>query len=135
MRYLKSPLFFPPPPPLPLHPSIFLLSLIFPTSTLLSIPFLSPLSLNLHSFPHKDEPGFYLRQVSEPSLTDPSVNVMLCQYLTLFENGSILVMEVTYMDGENCVSTSADPLWMQTVQAIPVNGYPVSDHLASYPGS
>ena len=73
--------------------------------------------------------------MSEPSLTDPSVNVMLCQYLTLFENGSILMMEVTYMDGENCVSTSADPLWMQTVQAIPVNGYPVSDHLASYPGS
>jgi len=61
-------------------------------------------------------PGFYLREVSEPSLTDPSVGVMLCQYFTLFDNNTVLLMEVTYMDGENCVNSTADPLWMQTTR-------------------
>lgn len=115
--------------------------MFFPLPLFLPCPSISPSFFSYPPFPfpslpkppllppsHKDEPGFYLRQVSEPSLTDPSVNVMLCQYLTLFENGSILMMEVTYMDGENCVSTSADPLWMQTLQAVPTLGYPVSPH-------
>lgn len=72
-------------------------------------------------------PGFYLREVSEPSLTDPSVSVMLCQYLTVFENSTALLMEVTYMDGENCVNSTADPLWMQTTRAQTTSSSTVRD--------
>ena len=63
------------------------------------------------------EPGFYLRELKEPSLTDPDISVVLCQYFTVYSNGSITLEEVTYMDGENCVNTTAQPLWMQTIYA------------------
>ena len=67
------------------------------------------------------ESGFYLRELNEPSLTDPDVSVVLCQYLTVENDGSIYLEEVTYMDGENCVNTVADPLWMQTIDAVPIS--------------
>ena len=67
------------------------------------------------------EPGMYLRQLKEASLTDPSIFVVLCQFLTVAEDSSISLEEVTYMDGENCVNTTAEPLWMQTVDAAPIS--------------
>ena len=62
----------------------------------------------------------YLRELMEASLTDPDVFVVLCQFMTVEGNGSISLEEVTYMDGENCIDTVASPLWMQTIDAVPL---------------
>ena len=59
-------------------------------------------------------PGFYLRQLREPSLTDPSVSVLICDYLTIYSNGIVSLSTVLYMDGDSCVSTTADPLLIQS---------------------
>ena len=67
------------------------------------------------------EPGIYLRELKEASLTDSDVFVVLCQFLTVESDGSISLEEITYMDGENCVNTVASPLWMQTIDAVPVS--------------
>ena len=67
------------------------------------------------------EPGLYLRELKEASLTDSEVFVVLCQFMTVGGDGSISLEEVTYMDGENCIDTVADPLWMQTIDAVPRN--------------
>ena len=61
----------------------------------------------------------YLRELKEASLTDSKVFVVLCQFMTVGEDGSISLEEVTYMDGENCINTTASPLWMQTIDAVP----------------
>ena len=45
--------------------------------------------------------------------------MVLCQFMTVGEDGSISLEEVTYMDGENCINTTASPLWMQTIDAVP----------------
>ena len=67
------------------------------------------------------EPGMYLRVLKQASLTDSSIFVVLCQFLTVEVDGSISLEEITYMDGENCFNTTADPLWMQTIDAEQVN--------------
>ena len=67
------------------------------------------------------EPGIYLRELKEASLTDSDVFVILCQFLTVESDGSISLEEITYMDGENCIDTVASPLWMQTIDAAPVS--------------
>ena len=67
------------------------------------------------------ESGIYLRELKEASLTDPDVFVVLCQFLTVESDGSISLEEVTYMDGENCFDTVASPLWMQTIDAVPIS--------------
>ena len=67
------------------------------------------------------EPGIYLRELKEASLTDSDVFVVLCQFLTVESDGSISLEEITYMDGENCIDTVASPLWMQTIDAVPVS--------------
>lgn len=63
----------------------------------------------------------YLRELKEASLTDPNVFVVLCQFLTVESDGSISLEEVTYMNGENCVNSTAQPLWMQTIDAVPIS--------------
>ena len=71
--------------------------------------------------PSTVEPGLYLRELKEASLTDSEVFVVLCQFMTVREDGSISLEEVTYMDGENCINSVASPLWMQTIDAVPRN--------------
>lgn len=58
--------------------------------------------------------------MKEASLTDPNVFVILCQFLSIESNGTISLEEVTYMDGQNCMNTVASPLWMQTIDAVPI---------------
>ena len=60
-----------------------------------------------------------MRELKEASLTDSTVFVVLCQFMTVGSDGSITLEEVTYMDGENCINTTASPLWMQTIDAVP----------------
>ena len=67
------------------------------------------------------EPGLYLRELKEASLTDHNVFVVLCQFLTVENVGFIRLEEITYMDGENCVNTTASPLWMQTIDLNPID--------------
>lgn len=63
--------------------------------------------------------GFYIRQLREASLTDPSVFILLCEYLTLRTNGTWLISTVVYMDGDSCVDTTATPLLMESIQVEP----------------
>ena len=65
------------------------------------------------------EAGLYLRELKEVSLTDSEVFVVLCQFMTVRQDGSLSLEEVTYMDGENCIDSTASPLWMQTIDAVP----------------
>ena len=56
-------------------------------------------------------PGLYIRRVVEPSLTDSDDNVLLCAYLRLYNDNSIEVNEVTYLNGDNCVNSTAEVVW------------------------
>jgi hypothetical protein len=78
-------------------------------------------------------PGRYLREIREPSLTDPSLSILLCQYLTIYTNDTIHLAEVSYLDTAegNCITTTADPLWMQTIWATQGLEDTVSQHLMS----
>ena len=63
--------------------------------------------------------GFYVRQLREPSLADPSVFILLCEYLNININGTILLSTVLYMDGDSCVDTTATPLLIESMQVEP----------------
>jgi hypothetical protein len=63
--------------------------------------------------------GFYVRQLREPSLTDPSVFILLCEYLNIHVNGTVFLSTVLYMDGDSCVDTTATPLLMESMQVEP----------------
>ena len=59
-------------------------------------------------------PGFYIRQLREPSLTDPSVFILLCEYFTVYPNDTASLYTILYMDGDSCVDTTATPLLMES---------------------
>ena len=88
-------------------------------------------------------PGVYIRQVREPSLTDPSVFILLCEYLTVYVNSTTQHNTVYYMDGDSCVNTAATPILMETIilepismqlinQTVPVSDDTRSDWLGVY---
>jgi hypothetical protein len=62
-------------------------------------------------------PGLYLREVREPSLTGGAVQVLLCQYLTIYENQTLSISTVLYMDGSSCVNSPASVLLMESMEA------------------
>ena len=64
--------------------------------------------------------GLYIRQRREPSLTDPSVFILLCEYLTVYENSTTRLDTVLYMDGDSCVNTAAPPILMESITTQPV---------------
>lgn len=65
-------------------------------------------------------PGLYLREVREPSLTGGTVQALLCQYLTIYEDETLSISTVLYMGGESCVTTpsSASVLLMEVMEAV-----------------
>lgn len=62
-------------------------------------------------------PGLYLREVREPSLTGDTVQALLCQYLTIYENQTLFISTVLYMDGDSCVNSPASVLLMESMEA------------------
>lgn len=62
-------------------------------------------------------PGLYLREVREPSLTGDEVQALLCQYLTIYENQTLSISTVLYMDGDSCVNSTASVLLMESMEA------------------
>ena len=88
-------------------------------------------------FPFSVFPGLYLRQVREPSLTDIDTQVLLCQYLMIYENQTLSLSTVVYMNGDSCVDSTATPVLMETLegavaQVLPVNlTIPLSDDYRS----
>ena len=59
------------------------------------------------------------------SIVNSVDSVVLCQYLVV--NGiSLQLSEITYLNGENCVNTTAVPLWTQTFNLKVVNSTLVS---------
>lgn len=50
-----------------------------------------------------------------------SDDVLLCQYLRWYDNGSIELDEVTYLNGVDCVNSSAQVVWTQYITADPVS--------------
>ena len=56
-------------------------------------------------------PGLYLRRVVESSLIDSDDNVLLCAYLRLNSDNTVEVNEVTYLNGDNCVNSTAEVVW------------------------
>ena len=59
------------------------------------------------------------------SIVNSVDSVVLCQYLVV--NGiSLQLSEITYLNGENCVNTTAVPLWTQTFNLKVVNNTLVS---------
>ena len=94
-------------------------------------------------YTHTGPSGFYLRQVSEPSITDPSVNVLLCQFFTDYANGTFETVEATFMGEADCLATLNDPLYiisfrglvtdLQVVElSLPVADYTRSDILGAF---
>ncbi|XP_019849207.1 PREDICTED: protocadherin Fat 4-like, partial [Amphimedon queenslandica] len=63
------------------------------------------------------EPGLYLRRIMEKSETNDADDVLLCQYLRWYENGSIVLNEVTYLNGVDCINSSAEVVWTQYIAA------------------
>ena len=65
--------------------------------------------------------GSYIRQRREPSLTDASVFILLCEYLTIYENATSRLNTVLYMDGDSCINTVAMPILMETMTVVPTS--------------
>ena len=65
------------------------------------------------------EPGVYFRRVMEEDQIGNGT-VLLCQYLLWNDDGSFSLEEVTYVNGDNCVNTTAEVLWMQHISALPI---------------
>lgn len=62
-------------------------------------------------------------------------SVLLCQYLMWNDDNSFSLEEVTYINGDNCVNTTAEVLWMQHISASPVTSAQViepADSLSSH---
>ena len=66
------------------------------------------------------EPGVYLRQVTEEDQIGNST-ILLCQYLLWNDDNSFSLEEVTYVNGDNCINTTAEVLWMQHISASPID--------------
>ncbi len=71
-------------------------------------------------------PGFYLRQVQERSLTNSSADALLCQYLNIYPNQSLSLSTVVYIGGETCVSNTAPPVIMETLEAVISSSSPIN---------
>lgn len=71
-------------------------------------------------------PGLYLREVREPSLTGDDVQVLLCQYMTIYVNQSLSIATVIYMNGDSCVNSPASPVLMETLEAEVTESVPVN---------
>ena len=82
-------------------------------------------------------PGLYLREVREHSLTGDTFQVLLCQYFRIYENQTLSLSTVLYMNGDSCVNSPASPVLMGTLEAqvtavVPVNlSLPLSDDTRS----
>ena len=61
-------------------------------------------------------PGLFLRQVRETSLANSSSEVLLCQYLNIYQNLTMSLATVVYMSGDTCVNNPAPPLIMETME-------------------
>lgn len=71
-------------------------------------------------------PGLYLRRIKETSEVDENDTILLCQYLSWFNNGTFHLDEVTYLNGDNCTVTNAEVVWTQFISADSVNSSQVS---------
>ena len=73
--------------------------------------------ISYFSIIHLVAPGLYLRRIMETSEVDGNDTILLCQYLRWFNNGTIHLDEVTYLNGDNCTVTNAEVVWTQFISA------------------
>lgn len=59
-------------------------------------------------------------------------NILLCQYLRWFDNGTIHLDEVTYLNEVNCSKSNAEVVWTQYIVADPSDNSQVSQYRPLY---
>ncbi len=62
-------------------------------------------------------PGLYLREAREPSLKDTDSQILLCQFLNIYENRSLSLSTAVYSNGSSCTDTTASLALMETLSA------------------
>lgn len=62
-------------------------------------------------------PGLYIREVREPSLTEVDSEILLCQYLNIYENRSLSLSTAVYTNGSSCADETAYLALFETLSA------------------